>query len=111
LLGTGSGRASGNGTTGFIGVAPSNTATANIFGNTQLYIPNYTGSTNKTYSSDAVAENNATLTYSNILAGLWSNTAVISSLSITSEATTFAIGSTISLYGVLKGSDGIVTTS
>ena len=111
LFGTGSGAASGSGTTGFIGTSPSNTATSNTFGNTQVYIPNYTGSTNKSYSVDAVAENNATLTYSSINAGLWSNTAAITSLSVTSEATNLAIGSTISLYGILKGSSGGVVVS
>ena len=102
---------SASGTSGFLGWHPSNTATSNTFGNSSLYIPNYTGSTNKSYSVDQVSENNATVTYSSIVAGLWSNTATISSVAFFTSASTFAIGSTISLYGILKGSDGIVTTS
>jgi hypothetical protein len=87
-------------------------ATSNTFGNAAIYIPNYTGSTNKSFSIDGVGENNATDTYQGIGAGLWSNTAAITSLAITGETSTnLQIGTTISLYKITKGSDGIVTTS
>lgn len=84
--------------------------TANTFGNGQLYIPNYTGSTTKSLSSDAVNENNGTTARQAITAGLYNNTAAITSIAITGNGN-YAIGSTVSLYGILKGSDGIVTTS
>jgi hypothetical protein len=84
--------------------------TSNTFNNTEIYIPNYTGSKNKTYSSDSVTENNATSAYQSITAGLWSNIAAITSLAISGSSNLVA-GSTISLYGILKGSDGIVTTT
>jgi hypothetical protein len=87
-----------------------NSDTANTFGNGQLYIPNYTGSTTKSVSSDAVNENNATTARQAITAGLWNNTSAITSIAITGNGN-YAIGSTVSLYGILKGSDGIVTTS
>ena len=77
-----------------------------------MYIPNYTGSTNKSISVDSVTENNATNNLMNIQAGLWSNTAAITSILFTSDtAGGFLAGSTISLYKITKGSDGIVTTS
>jgi hypothetical protein len=99
-------------TTTEVGHAPGNTATANTFSNVYLYIPNYTGSTNKSLSSDAVSENNATAAYQTLYAVLWSNTAAITSLRIAPlVGTELSIGSTISLYGITKGSDGIVTTS
>jgi len=88
------------------------TSTSNTFGNSTIYIPNYTGSTNKSFSADGVSENNATLSYQGISAGLWSNTAAITQITVSSEASSnLQAGSTISLYKVTKGSDGIVTTS
>jgi hypothetical protein len=111
LFGTGNGGvASGNAAAGFIGFEPTATATSNTFGNTQIYVPNYTGSTNKSFSVDNVAENNG-LTYMSILALLWSNTSAITSLSINSDATSFAIGSSVSLYKITKGSSGGVVVS
>jgi len=65
-----------------IGYNSANAATANTFGNIELYIPNYAGSTNKSFSSDGVAETNATTVLSGLFAGLWSNTAAITSLKI-----------------------------
>jgi hypothetical protein len=86
--------------------------TANTFASTSIYIPNYTGSTNKSFSVDSCLENNATLTVLGLQAFLWSNTAAITSLTIQNGAgSTLTIGSTISLYKITKGSDGIVTTS
>ena len=84
--------------------------TSNTFGNTDVYIPNYTGSTNKSYSADSVTENDGTSAYQSIVAGLWSNTDAITSLAI-SGSSNLEAGSTISLYKITKGSDGIVTTS
>jgi hypothetical protein len=114
LLGTGNGgvASAAASTVGLIGFEPSSTSTANTFGSTLLYIPNYTGATNKSYSTDSVAENNATITFASIIAGLWSNTAAINSLEfLTGSGGNLAAGSTISLYKITKGSDGIVTTS
>ena len=93
-----------------IGTLDGGGITANTFINAETYIPNYTGATNKSYSSDSVSEQNATTAYQEIIAGLWSDTAAITSLAI-SGSSNLEAGSTASLYGVLKGSDGIVTTS
>ena len=95
----------------FVGNIPGASATSDTFGNISLYIPNYAGSTNKSYSTDAVTENNATFSYQTIIAGLWSDTSAITSMTFTMNGGNFVIGSTISLYGITKGSDGIVTTS
>jgi hypothetical protein len=86
-------------------------ATTNTFSNFSLYFPNYTGSTNKSFSGDSVNEHNGTEAYQVITAGLWSNTAAITSLSFTTVSGDFIIGTTVSLYKITKGSDGIVTTS
>ena len=85
--------------------------TANTFNSTTIYIPNYTGSTHKSYSVENVTENNATTADANIIAGLWSDTSAITSIAISPNANSWISGSTMSLYKITKGSDGIVTTS
>jgi len=82
------------------GVIPNSSTTANTFGNGSLYIPNYTGSSNKSYSIDSITENNATTAYMTILAGLWSSSAAITSIRMTISANTFAQYSTAYLYGI-----------
>jgi len=107
LFGSGSAAASAtnpNGTSqGFIGPASAGANSgANVFGNSEVYIPNYAGSTNKSYSSDALTEYNGTLVYMGFVAGLWSNTAAITSISILplGGGTSFSQYSTAYLYGV-----------
>lgn len=85
----------------FIGNSPGPSETANTFSNSEMYIPNYTSSNYKSTSVDAVTENNATAAYTNLEAGLWSNTAAISSITLTPySGTNFAQYSTFSLYGI-----------
>lgn len=74
--------------------------TASVFSNIEIYIPNYAGSTNKSVSVDGVMENNATESYQNLVAGLWSNTAAITSLTLTKTTGTFVQYSSASLYGI-----------
>ena len=74
--------------------------TANTFGNTEIYIPNFTSANNKSFSIDGVTETNATLAYMTLIAGLWSNTAAITSIGISPGSGNFAQYSTFSLYGV-----------
>jgi len=76
-----------------------NGSTASIFTSTSLYIPNYAGSTNKSYSIDNTMENNSTTSYPFFVAGLWSQTAAITSITIT-NASNFAQYSSASLYGI-----------
>jgi hypothetical protein len=81
--------------------APSSTATANTFGNSEFYIPNYTSSNFKSVSIDTVAENNATLAQATLTAGLWSNTAAINSITLSeTNGNAFTANSTFSLYGL-----------
>ena len=88
------------------------TATANTFGNASIYIPNYTSAVAKSVSSDSVTENNATRAIQSIHAALYSGTSAITSFSLFDvNGTNFATGTSASLYGITKGSDGIVTTS
>ena len=75
-------------------------STSNTFGNAEIYIPNYAGSTNKSVSIDAVSENNGTLAYAQLDAGLWSNTAAITSIKLQAASGNIAEFSTAYLYGV-----------
>ena len=76
-------------------------ATANTFGSIQMYIPNYTSANYKSISSDSSAENNATQNLMALTAGLWSNTAAVTSIKLTNaSATNFVQYSTFYLYGV-----------
>jgi hypothetical protein len=77
--------------------------TSSTFASDDWYFPNYAGSTNKSISCDMTGENNATLSNMNILAGLWSQTAAISSISLIPNAGLFAQHSTATLYGVSNG--------
>jgi hypothetical protein len=77
-------------------------STASTFASTMIYIPNYAGSTNKSYSSDSVSENNAAAAPGSLIAGLWSNTAAINQITLTPSAGNFAQYSTATLYGIKK---------
>lgn len=85
--------------------------TASTFGSSSIYIANYAGSTVKSYSVDAVNENNATAANQAITAGLWDQTAAITSITLDAVSGDFAQHSTASLYGITKGTDGITTAT
>jgi hypothetical protein len=80
------------------------TATSNTFGSVEWYIPNYLASTNKPVSVFGVQENNTTTANdANIeaVAGLWSNSAAITSIVIKKvDGTNFVSGSSFYLYGI-----------
>ena len=111
LQGSGSSAASFSGTVRYAGDIPAANATSNTFGNNLVYIPNYTASVNKSYSVDSVWENNATAAEQSIVAGLWSNTAAITTLAIAIRSGNLIAGSTISLYKITKGSSNGVVVS
>jgi hypothetical protein len=102
LYGTGS--ATGSQTQTTIGVdGNANGATANTFSNQEMYIPNYTSSNFKSVSTDSVQENNSSTAFAELLAGLWSSTAAITSITLTPGASAlFNQYSTFYLYGVAK---------
>jgi hypothetical protein len=86
-------------TTGVVGA----NATASTFSNVEIYIPNYGSSNNKSFSIDAVTENNATAANMQLTAGLWSNTAPITSIDIVlNGGGNFLQYSTATLYGIRK---------
>jgi hypothetical protein len=101
LYGTGSAAASYGQSASSIEVnyATTSSQTASTFANGEMYIPNYAGSTNKSVSIDDVQENNATAAYAILNAGLLSNTAAITSITLTA-GTSFVQYSTATLYGI-----------
>lgn len=102
LVGTGSGTLTGTQTIISQRMVDS-ASTSNTFTNTSLYIPNYAGSSNKSTSTDSVAENNSSSALMNLNAGLWSNTSAINQVSFTpTSGGNFAQYSTAVLYGISK---------
>jgi len=100
LLGENSG-SSDSGSTRTVFITDASTSTASVFGSGSIYIPNYTGSTNKSYSIDSIQENNATNAARQLVAGLWSNTAAITQIDLTSSTSSnFVQYSTAYLYGI-----------
>jgi hypothetical protein len=76
------------------------TATSNTFSNNEIYIPSYTISANKPISSITAQENNQTNAYVVAHAGLLSDTAVISSITLSVSTDNFVSGSSFYLYGL-----------
>jgi hypothetical protein len=84
------------------GQANGNSATANIFTSAELYIPSYAASQNKPFSSISAHENNTSTAYIESRAGLWSNTAAMTSISLQpiDVGISFLSGSSFYLYGI-----------
>lgn len=86
--------------------------TANTFASTEFYIPNYTSANYKSISNETVQENNGTEAYSECTAMLWSNTAAISSITLTSGGGgNFAQYTTAYLYGISNANPSGATGS
>lgn len=102
--------ASDNGNTSINGISagfiPGDIAnTTSTFSNCAVYIPNYAGSNTKSVSSDSSSEGNQTSgVWLTLAAGLWNNTAAITSLTVvvSGSGVNQTIGSTIYLYGIKK---------
>jgi hypothetical protein len=114
LVGSGSAASSdiGPGSTyGIFGGMDGTNVTSSVFSSCEVYIPNYTSANNKSFSTDFVRENNGTTAYQILIAGLWSNTAAITSITLTSSSDNFAQYSTATLYGVSNVNLGTITSS
>ena len=92
--------------------------TASVFSNGEFYIPNYTSANNKSVSVDGVNETNGTNAVQSLVAGLWSNTAAITSIKLLgNNSGSFVQYSTATLYGIsnvpaagnAKATGGIIT--
>ena len=102
LYGTGSAAGSESSTDIRIEYNSAATATASAFGSGEMYIPNYTSANYKSTSSEGVSETNAATAFMAVTAGLWSNPAAITSITLTPNSANFVQYSTFYLYGVAK---------
>tara|TARA_R110000823_G_scaffold70747_1_gene163119 strand:+ start:86 stop:583 length:498 start_codon:yes stop_codon:yes gene_type:complete len=100
LLGVGSGTPSSGSLARYTGPMSLASFTANVFGNSEIYIPNYLSSSYKSFSADTVTENNSTTAYMALTAGLWSVASAITSVTLTPDNFNFAEFSSASLYGI-----------
>ena len=105
VVGTGSGAASGRNSNQSYALPydeiNGNNATASSFGSQELYIPSYTSSNSKPFSSFGAGETNAATAYMGADALLSNLTSAITSISIIpSNGANFLSGSSFFLYGI-----------
>lgn len=96
---------SGNFGTTYVGQMNSDSATASTFGSAELYVPSYTVSQNKPISGIGMSENDSAAAGGAVIravAGLWRNTAAITSMILTPTTGSFVSGSSFFLYGIKK---------
>ena len=93
-----------NNTSGQGGLGNGPLTTANSFGNTEIYFPNYASSRNKSLSINGTSESNISSSFLHqvLQAGLWANTNAITSISLNSlgGGAGFTQYSTFYLYGI-----------
>lgn len=99
VYGDGSAAGSFGSSTDILTYVNASSATANTFANTEIYIPNYAGSSQKSVSIDTVIEQNGNPVLSNLAAGLWNGTSAINQITLVPQATIQQY-STAYLYGV-----------
>jgi len=102
LVGTGSSTSSSSNTFQIGAISSGATSTANTFGSSSIYIPNYTSSTAKSSSTDTVSENNATDAIQYLVANNSTTTAAITSIKVFTNSGNFVEHSTASLYKIVK---------
>jgi|688.fasta_scaffold455062_2 hypothetical protein len=104
LFGNGSTASSINLTTTFApyaGIINNSSTTASTFSSGELYISNYTVSgATKSFSGEAVSENNATTAVTELGANRWTGTDAITSVTLTNPSGDFVQYSTAYLYGI-----------
>jgi hypothetical protein len=85
--------------------------TALIFGNGEIYIPNYANtSINKIVSIDGTSENNGTSSYYMFTNSIWSNTSAINTVTIKADTGNLEVGTKVYLYGITSASVGAKAT-
>ena len=109
LYGNGSGYSSTRESTAagafYAGTIPASGATSNTFGNTQIYVSNYTSSNAKSFIIDSVAESNTSIINNGLVlsaATMQMSGNPITFINFYSDGGNFAQYSTAYLYGVLR---------
>jgi hypothetical protein len=80
--------------------------TANTFSALEIYLPNYANNLVKTFSVDSASENNSSSHDFRIIASNLTLTAAITSVQIIAANGSLVENSSVSLYGITKGSGG-----
>ena len=88
-------------------IVPGATATASTFSTIEIYIPNYTSTTNKSVSTTSSAEDNAASSQGNSAGALlWSSgsasSGAVTSVTLTGRFNAFVVFSSAYLYGITK---------
>jgi hypothetical protein len=78
---------------------PSAGDTSNTFASTEVYLPNYTSSQNKTFGNFGVSGTNTAFSITG-QAALWRVTSAINSITVTNTGNNFVAGSSFFLYGI-----------
>ena len=91
--------------TGFVspGSVPAASAPASVFGSTEIWVPNYAGTTGyKSYNSISYFETADTAAGQNLnqSGGIWKSTAAITRVALLLAAGNFAAGSRMTVYGL-----------
>lgn len=110
LLGYGTGTLSQSGS-GYLLAGGVRSNTASTFTNIGVYIPNYAASVAKSASVDSTSEENSSTGYQFLVANLWNDTTAINRIDFYLQGGSLTQYSSVSLYGILKGSSGGVTVS
>jgi hypothetical protein len=80
--------------------------TANTFGNSELYISNYTSSIRKMGYSESSSENNGTEAGLSLTSNSWPVNTGLNSLVLVTDGGNFVAGTTVYLYGIGGAGDG-----
>ncbi len=98
---TASSSSSSSGTIWGTQITNGNTSTSNTFSNSELYIPNYTSTSNRPASVFSVQEDNSTTARIRLNAYLYRGASAITSMAFTpSNGTNWLSGSSFYLYGI-----------
>jgi hypothetical protein len=84
----------------FAGDITNSLVTGNTFSSGEIRIKNYRSSNFKSVYIDMAKENNSTVGQLDLISGLWSNTAAITSIVFSAGVGSFVANSTFSLYGI-----------
>jgi len=77
-------------------------ATANIFSNIQIYIPNYRVAVQKAITVNYTGEHNGSEAHMGFVGGTWTNTGVITSIKLFSSGGNLIEHSSATLYGIIN---------
>lgn len=86
-------------------------SSVSVYGSTTIYIADYTSTNPKSVIFDTISENNGAQAFQGVTAGLYSGGSAITSFTLVALSGNIERYSSITVYGVLKGSSGGVTVS